>query len=192
MRRTVCISFNVKYMQPTQTTTVGVFKDKDHAEMAIGELRTLGVPDSDLSYVYTSPEGKMVQEDSTGKNVADGVVSGMTTGGIIGAIAGLVVANGILPGLGSLFVAGPLAAGLGLTGAAATTAAGAMTGAAAGGLVGALGGLGVSASDAKLYEQKVKEGGILVTVKSALATGVRNVFAKHGADEIREYNMKMA
>lgn len=173
-----------------ESTTIAVFNDRDHAEAALRELKALGVADTDVSYVYAS-SGRMMTEDGAGttKSVAAGTASGATTGAVVGALAGLAVANGILPGLGTLFVAGPLATALGLTGAAATTAAGAMTGAAAGGLLGALTGLGVSASDAKIYEERVKNGGILVTARSTVATGVRNVFTKFGADEIREYRM---
>ncbi|MES2437375.1 MAG: hypothetical protein V4519_05195 [Patescibacteria group bacterium] len=169
------------------TTTIGVFNDRINAEGALQELRALGVADTDISYIYMSEEGKAIAEDATGAKVAGGAASGATTGAVVGALAGLAVANGILPGLGTLFVAGPLATAIGLTGGAATTAAGAMTGAAAGGLVGALTGLGVSSEDAEIYETRVKSGGILVTARSGAATGVRNVFTKYNAEEIREY-----
>ena len=170
-----------------EATTIGVFNNRIDAEGAITELKALGVLDTDLSYVWASSEGKTEVVDGAGTNVAEGAGAGATTGAVVGALAGLAVANGILPGLGSLFVAGPLAAALGLTGAAATTAAGAMTGAAAGGLVGALGGLGVSDTDAEIYEERVRSGGILVTARSSQSTGVRNVFTKYNAEEIREY-----
>jgi hypothetical protein len=172
-----------------ETTTMGVFTDRAHAEAAIVDLRVAGVADTNISYIYTSPEGKTITNDTTDSHVANGAASGVTTGALLGAIAGLVVANGILPGIGTLFVAGPLAAALGLTGAVATTAAGAMTGAAAGGLVGALGGLGVSASEAEVYEEKIKRGGILLTARSADPSKAKDIFKAHGADEIREYRL---
>ncbi|MDB5266560.1 MAG: rane protein [Parcubacteria group bacterium] len=168
-----------------EKTTVAVFKDRTDAEAAINELRTFGIADADISYVYNS-EGVVVTADG-GSHVGDAAASGATTGAVLGAIAGLVVANGILPGLGTLFVAGPLAAALGLTGAAATTAAGAMTGLVAGGLVGALAGLGVSSEDAALYEERVKRGGILVTARSMNPSGVMDILKKYHAEEIREY-----
>ena len=170
-----------------ESTIIGVFGSRDHAEMAISDLRTLGVSDANISYLYISEEGKTVREDGKGDDVAGGAAAGATTGAVVGALAGLAVANGILPGLGTLFVAGPLAAALGLTGAAATTAAGAITGAAAGGIVGALAGIGVSESEAKIYEERIRSGGILVTATTSDPAAARDVFAKHGADEIREY-----
>ncbi len=169
-----------------KTTLVGVFDSRDHAEMAIKDLRDFGVADADISYVYSS-EGKIIREEGSGNKAGAGAASGATTGVVVGALAGLAVANGVLPGLGTLFVAGPLAAALGLTGAVATTAAGAMTGLAAGGLVGALIGLGIKEDEAKVYEEKVKLGGILVTAKTENSVSARDIFMKHGADEIREY-----
>lgn len=169
-----------------ERTIIGVFNSRDNAEAAINDLRTLGIADADISYIYSS-DGQTVTEDGGGTHAGTGAASGATTGAILGAIAGLAVANGILPGLGSLFVAGPLAGALGLTGAAATTAAGAMTGAAAGGLVGALAGLGVKEDEAKVYEERVKLGGILVTARTDNPTGAREIFSRHGADEVNEY-----
>lgn len=169
-----------------ESTTIGVFDNTEHAKMAINDLRKEGISDADISYVY-SAEGKTVIEDADGKSVGESAAAGAGTGAIIGGIAGLVVANGILPGLGALFVAGPIATALGLTGAAATTAAGALTGAAAGTLVGALTGLGVNEEEAKVYEEKIKLGSILIAAKSSVPEKVKEIFQKHGAEEIRQY-----
>lgn len=169
-----------------ESTTIGLFDNAEHAEMAIGDLRSAGIKDTDISYVY-SAEGKTIVEEGDGSSVGANAAAGAGTGAILGGIAGLVVANGILPGIGSLFVAGPIAAALGLTGTAATTAAGALTGAAAGTLVGALTGIGVSDDEAKVYEEKVKLGSFLIAAKSSIPDKVREIFSKHGAEEIRQY-----
>jgi len=170
-----------------KTTTIGVFKNKIDAESAIAELRNVNILESDISYVYTSTEGKTVTQDGSG-DVVTGAASGATTGAVLGTIVGLVVANGILPGIGTLFVAGPIAAALGLAGGVATTAAGAMTGAMAGGFVGALVSMGVDETEAKIYEEKIRGGGILISVQSDTVTIVRNIFSKYEAQEIREYS----
>jgi uncharacterized membrane protein len=170
-----------------ETTTVGVFENRENAEMTIHDLRNLGVTDADISYAYSTPEGT-VNVDGDGNKAGAGAASGATTGAVVGALAGLAVANGILPGLGTLFVAGPLATALGFTGAAATTVAGAATGAAAGGLLGALVGLGISDSDAQKYVERVRKGAVLVSARSMNALAMRDIFAKHGAEEIREYS----
>lgn len=169
-------------------TTTGIFNDRSSAENLITELKELGLGENDISYVYINKEnGKMVDGDVNAANaVGEGAGEGAKTGLIIGALAGLVVAAGILPGLGALFVAGPLATALGLSGAATTTVAGAVTGAAAGGLIGALAGLGVSKSDAELYEESLKKGGILVIARSAQGD-LEMLFEKFGATEVRQY-----
>ncbi len=110
----------------------------------------------------------------------------MTTGTVIGVVAGLAIANGILPGLGSLIVAGPLAAALGFTGAAATAVAGAATGAVAGGLIGALANIGISDADAALYENLVRSGEVLIVARTE-SLSAKDTFITAGAQEVREY-----
>ena len=167
------------------TITTGVFKNRYSAETAINNFKEGGIPDADISCVYTDSEGD-VKDSQTGEKVGSGAVSGAATGAVLGTIAGLVVANGILPGIGTLFVAGPIATALGFTGAAATTVAGAATGAAAGGLIGALGQLGVSSDDAALYEKHVRKGEALVITRTDDAD-VISLFEKEGAAEVRQY-----
>lgn len=179
--------YSLKNLKVMDKTIIGVFTDRDHAEMAIKELRALGIGDSDISYVYQSGDSTVTEEG--GSKVGEGAAAGATTGAVLGGLAGLAVAAGLLPGLGALFVAGPLAAALGLAGGAATTAAGAMTGAAAGGLIGALAGLGVKEDEAKVYEEKVRLGGVLVTARTSESDKAREVFESHGAEEIREYSV---
>lgn len=170
-----------------KTTTLGIFSDRIDAEAAINELRKSGISDSDISYVAINSEGDVVEQDSMGESVAKGAATGATTGAVLGGFAGLAAAAGVLPGLGALFVAGPIATALGFTsGVAATTAAGAITGAAAGGLIGALGAFGVSATDAEMYEERVRAGNILLIIHSN-NLGIKDILAKYDADEIREY-----
>ena len=68
--------------------------------------------------------------------------------GLIGALA--------IPGLGPFIAAGPIMA----------TLAGAGVGGAVGGLTGALVGMGIPEYEAKRYEGRVKDGGILLSVHS--------------------------
>jgi uncharacterized membrane protein len=173
-----------KYMS---TTTVGTFADRASAEEAISLLRKAGVQDSEISCVYSDSSGA-VKDTQTGDTVGGSAAKGATVGAVVGGIAGLVVANGILPGIGTLFVAGPLAAALGFTGGAATAVAGAATGLAAGGLLGALTHLGIPDSDAALYETRLHEGSYLVIVQSALNT-TRNILESNNSKDVREYQM---
>lgn len=166
-------------------TTLGVYATHADAEIALRELKAFGITDSNISYVYADRAGDIV-DNQNGDKVASSAGSGATTGAVLGAVAGFIVANGILPGLGSLFVAGPLATALGLTGAAATTVAGAMTGLAAGGLIGALSGMGVNEEDANMYQTLVKRGDVLVIAHSD-SEETKAIFARTNAMEIREY-----
>lgn len=166
-------------------TTIGVFTTHAQAETALQELRAFGVRDADLSYIYTTDKGTM-KDGQVGEKMAGGAATGVTTGAVIGGIAGFVIANGLLPGFGTLLVAGPLAAALGFTGA--TAVAGAATGAVAGGLIGAFTNLGIAKEDVQLYEDHVRRGDILVIARSTPAS-TQDIFLNNGAVDVRQYNL---
>ena len=87
------------------------------------------------------------------------------TGGVLGGLAGLLVGIGALaiPGIGPVLAAGPLAAALGPALGALLT--GAAIGAGAGAIAGALVGMGMPEDEAQVYEQRFRQGRILVTVR---------------------------
>lgn len=171
---------------------LGVFHDESDAEDAVKHLKDEGYDPKDISLVMKDKdqEGRVARK--TGTDTVGGAVQGATTGGMIGALAGLLTGLGVIaiPGVGPFLAAGPIATALGLTGAAATTVSGAAAGAAAGGLIGALTSLGLSMDDAKLYEQQVNEGNILLVVPAGSGTtaGVRSILEMHHAEEIRALN----
>ena len=172
-------------------TILGIFKTCETAEQAINAFRNLGISDGDISYLALDKDTKVVTTEHVNGagDTASGAATGAVTGGVVGAIAGLVVANGVLPGLGTLFVAGPIAAALGLTGVAATTAAATITGAAAGGVIGALANFGVDEKEARVYEERIKGGDIAVsaTIDSVDEASALAVFNTQGADEVHIY-----
>lgn len=172
---------------------LGVFTRRDQAENAISKLEDSGFKTKDISVVM---KDQAVAEDishDTGASVAEGAASGATAGGVIGGLAGLLVGLGAItiPGLGAILIGGPIAAALGLTGAAATTVSGAMTGALAGGLVGVLVGLGIPEEDAKVYEERVKSGAILLAVPTTASTedDAREILETYGADQVKSVGM---
>lgn len=166
-------------------TTIGVFTTHATAEKGLQELRNSDINESDLSYLYMNEDGEVKDGQNASKMKSAGAV-GATTGAVLGGIAGLVIANGVIPGFGSLIVAGPLAEAFGIV--TATAAVGVAVGAATGGLIGALTQLGVSTDDVHLYEEHVRKGGVLVIARSNDA-GVRHIFSNNGANEIREYSL---
>jgi hypothetical protein len=97
-----------------------------------------------------------VKDTDLGSKALEGAGLGGAIGGTTGAVLAAIAAIGTtiaLPGLG-LLVAGPLAAAL------AGAGAGAMTG----GLIGALIGAGIPEDRAKLYDEGVRNGGIVMGV----------------------------
>ncbi len=167
-------------------TIFGIFSERDSAEDAINNLKSKGYNPKDISIVMKDrTEGKELAED-TGTDVVEGAVAGATSGAVLGGLAGLV-ASIALPGLGAFFIGGPIAAALGLTGAAASVTSGAATGALAGGILGALTGLGLTEEDAKIYEERINEGGILVAVAAhgGEQDQVEQIFSENNAEDIR-------
>src|SRR5450631_2221627 len=104
------------------------------------------------------PDIKSSKEFAHEKNTKapEGTATGVTTGGVIGGTLGLLAGIGALaiPGLGPFIAAGPIMAAL----------AGLGVGGAVGGLVGALVGMGIPEYEAKRYEGRVKNGGVLLSV----------------------------
>src|SRR4030095_6501020 len=88
----------------------------------------------------------------------EGATTGAGTGAVVGGALGWLAGIGALaiPGLGPFIAAGPIMAAL----------AGAGVGGAVGGLAGALIGMGLPEYEAKRYEGRVKDGGILLSVHS--------------------------
>src|SRR4028118_1146526 len=141
---------------------IGVFPHRRDAEAAMGELRSIGFPMSQISLVGKDGQGGT----QAGGGVTDrtktdeGAKAGAATGGALGGLGGLLVGLGALaiPGIGPVIAGGALATAL------ATTAAGGAIGAAAGGLTGALVGLGIPDDRARFYNDRVNHGEYLVMV----------------------------
>jgi hypothetical protein len=106
------------------------------------------------------PESSGTKDFAHEKNTKapEGATAGAGTGAVIGGGLGWLAGIGALaiPGLGPFIAAGPIMAAL----------AGAGVGGAVGGIKGALIGMGIPEYEAKRYEGKVKDGGILLSVHS--------------------------
>jgi len=138
----------------------GMFSDRQGVEDAYHTLHERGYTKDDVNLVMsdeTRKEHFSKGETEIGTKALEGSGTGSAIGGTVGAIAGAILAIGTsvaIPGLG-LVVAGPIAAAL----------VGAGAGGAAGGLIGALVGSGMSEERARLYEDGVKDGKIVMSVK---------------------------
>ena len=136
------------------------FRDRESADRAYADLLAKGYTEKDIHVMMADETrkrlgGKDVKIEH-GNKALKGAGVGGAVGGTIGAtILGIVAAASTVafPGIG-LVIAGPLAGAL----------AGGAAGAAAGGLVGTLVGMGIPEEQAKIYEQDLKEGSIVLGV----------------------------
>lgn len=138
----------------------GLFNDRESAEKAYSSVRSRGYTDDDVNVLMSDQtRGSWFTDDDDselGSKALEGAGAGSAIGGTLGAIIGGIAAIGtnvVLPGLG-LIVAGPLAAAL----------AGAGAGGLTGGLVGALIGSGIPEDRAKLYDEGIRNGGMVMGV----------------------------
>lgn len=103
------------------------------------------------------------------------ISSAKTVGGTLGLLAGIGALA--IPGVGPLIAAGPIMGAL----------AGLGVGGAVGGLVGALVGMGIPEYEAKRYEGRVKDGGILLSVhcdSSEEISRAKEILKATGADDV--------
>ncbi|WP_100330308.1 general stress protein [Bacillus xiapuensis] len=135
---------------------VGVYDDHTEAIAAIEDLKRQGYRSDEISIISKDQREVEDVEESTDTEVEEGAATGAATGGVLGGLAGIAAGAGALaiPGIGPVVAAGPIVAGL--TGAAA--------GAGAGGLTGALIGMGIPEEDAQRYNKEVKAGKMIVLV----------------------------
>lgn len=146
-----------------------MFDSQAEAERAVAELRQSGVSDSALS-VIAQKKGTMTTRGGDGEITDEehtNVLRGILGGGALGA--GLGVAALAIPGVGPLAALGAIAA----SAAPEAMAIGAAVGAAAGSFNEVLTKHGVSEDDAAYYGDKLKGGGVLVTVQADGADGAR-------------------
>lgn len=142
-------------------TVIGVFSSQEQAERAVKELRNKGF-DNEISIMAKGEEKEEEKEEETRTDRnsvmyggAGAMSTGATTGGVLGGIAGLAIGAGALaiPGLGPVIAAGPIA--------------GLLSGAATGGIAGGLVDWGIPEERGRYYEEKVKEGRIVATVRTS-------------------------
>jgi uncharacterized membrane protein len=144
---------------------VAVYRSFDEARKAIQALDEEGFPEQQISLVTHDVAAEVPREEELqygDDNVAD-IAKGAGAGGLLGALLSAPLLT--IPGLGLALLAGPLAAGA--------------TGAIVGGFLGGLSGWGVHKDHIQAYEEKVKEGCLLVVASGnpaeiAIASRVLN------------------
>jgi hypothetical protein len=116
-------------------------------------------PSREISLVANeNAHGRGTTAETTQTATRSGTGTGAGVGATVGGVVGILTGLGLMaiPGVGPLVAAGWLA----------TTLAGAGAGAVAGGLVGALTDAGVHRDEAQVYEEGVRRGSTLVSVRA--------------------------
>jgi hypothetical protein len=154
------------------TTVLGYFHDRAAADAAYHALVQQGIPKGAISVLGRGAEGDARPTHDEGATAATGAGVGAIEGLLLGAAAMLI------PGVGPIVAVGPLAA------AVAGALTGGVTGAVVGGVVGGLEAAGVERDTARYYDERLREGGVLVAVHAdpANADAVQTILARHGAD----------
>src|ERR1700755_842805 len=149
------------------------------ADAVVAKLRSAGFSDNDISVLFPDKGSTRDFAHKKATKMPEGATVGASTGGVVGGTIGLLAGIGALaiPGLGPFIAAGPIMAAL----------SGGAIGAGVGGLTGALVGLGIPEYEAKRYEGKVKEGGLLLSVQSESnndTSRAKEIFKEGGAHDI--------
>ncbi|MEW5785743.1 MAG: hypothetical protein AB1767_11840 [Bacillota bacterium] len=149
---------------------VAVFHDKDRAESAVQDLKEQGF-ERDLSLIARDEE-----KDQGGMQDQD-LSEGAFTGGALGGIAGLLAGVGalLIPGIGPIIAAGPIAATL--------------TGVVGGGIAGGLVDFGIPEERGEYYEEQVRQGGILVSLKAGdeRVDDAASILRGYGAEDVETH-----
>jgi hypothetical protein len=143
-------------MSSKKMAVFGIYPYAAQAERAVDAFIAAGFSSSDISVLLPDADSTQAFAHHKDTKAPEGTAVGVTAGGAIGGVLGVLAGVGALaiPGVGPLIAAGPIMAGL----------AGLGVGGAVGGLVGALMGMGIPEYEAQRYEGRVKGGGTLLSV----------------------------
>jgi hypothetical protein len=157
----------------------GIFPSREMAENAVDRLLAAEFRNEDISVLLQDNVGTKDLAHEKHTKAPEGATTGVVAGGVIGGTIGFLVGIGVLaiPGLGPLIAAGPIIAAL----------SGIGSGGMLGGVVGALVGFGIPEYEAKRYEGRIREGGILLSVHCDNAEWVakaKQLLRETGAEDI--------
>lgn len=162
-----------------KTAVFGIYKTVASADSATDTLVKSGFSASDISALMPENLGPRQIGTEKATKAPEGATAGASTGAVLGGALGLLAGIGALaiPGVGPLIAAGPIMAGL----------AGLGVGGAVGGFTGALIGMGIPEYEAKRYEGRIKEGGILLSVHCDTSDQIKRakeIMKNTGAEDI--------
>ena len=166
-------------MAGKNTAVFGIYPEYADVENGVDALKAAGFRNTDISVLFPENVGTKDFAHKKETKAPEGTAAGATTGAVIGGGLGWLAGIGALaiPGLGPFIAAGPIMAAL----------AGVGVGGAVGGITGALIGMGIPEYEAKRYEGRVKDGGILLSVhsdNSEWTKRAKQILERTGAQDI--------
>jgi len=161
------------------TAVFGIYRDRTSVENAVDVLRQENFRNTDISVLFPENQGTKDFAHEKNTKAPEGAATGAGSGAVIGGTLGWLTGIGALaiPGVGPFIAAGPIVAAL----------AGVGVGGAIGGIAGALIGLGIPEYEAKRYEGRINEGGILLSVHcddSNWTKRAKEILERTGAQDV--------
>jgi len=152
---------------------------ESQASVIVDRLKDAGFSNNDISVLFPDKTGTRDFAVEKGTKAPEGAATGAGGGAVLGGALGWLAGIGALaiPGVGPFVAAGPIVAAL----------SGAAVGGAVGGIAGALVGMGIPEFEAKRYEGKVKQGGVLISVHTDDRDEVKRakeIFEQSNAEDI--------
>ena len=166
-------------MTGKNTAVFGIYPSITSVEIGVDELKTGGFRNTDISVLF--PESSGTRDFAPEKNTkapegdSAGAGSRVILSGALGWLAG--IGAPAIPGFGPSLAAGPIMSALAV----------AAVGGTAGGIAGALIGMGIPEYEATRYEGRVKDGSILLSVHSDDSDWTRRaegILRRTGAQDI--------
>jgi hypothetical protein len=161
------------------TAVFGIYINSLQVDEAVDTLRMGGFRTTDISVLIPDHRGSRDLVHEKNSKAPEGAAAGISAGAAVGGALGLLAGIGALaiPGFGPFIAAGPIMGALAGAGAVGTL----------GGVAGALIGLGVPEYEARCYEGRMRNGGILISVHCDDASWIRRakvILATTGANDI--------
>jgi hypothetical protein len=174
-------------MTSKNTAVFGIYKSVAQAERAVDILSASGFSQNDISVLLPDNDSTKGFAHEKNTKAPEGTATGVAAGGIVGGTLGLLAGIGALaiPGLGPFIAAGPIMGAL----------AGLGVGGTVGGVIGALVGMGIPEYEAKRYEGRLREGGILLSVHCNTSDEIsraKHLLTETGAEDIASAGEKTA
>jgi hypothetical protein len=164
---------------PTNTAVHGLYKDRRGVDEAVDTLRQGGFRNSDISVLFPEDLGSRDFAHDKSTKAPEGLAAGAGSGAVISGTLVWLAGIGLLviPGIGPFIAAGPikrLLAGVGVGGSVSS-------------IIGGLVGMGMPEYEAKRYEHRIRDGGILFSVhcdSPEWVTRAKDLLQQTGAEHI--------